>query len=100
MIQNSLRRSDLLIRWGGEEFLVILEGGNDDSAEIVAEKIRQRVAEAEFFGQKGQKFHLTVSVGIASYSESVEDYLTLIQHADEAMYQAKKQGKNLVVVDV
>jgi diguanylate cyclase (GGDEF)-like protein len=100
MIQHSLRRSDLLIRWGGEEFLVILEGGNDDSAEVVAEKIRQRVAEAEFFGQKGQKFHLTLSVGIASYSEDVEDYLTLIQHADEAMYQAKTQGKNQVIVDV
>jgi diguanylate cyclase (GGDEF)-like protein len=100
LIKDSLRRSDLLIRWGGEEFLVILEGCSNDSADTVAEKIRQRIAEAEFFDHKGQKFHLSVSVGIATYSNEVEDYLTLIKHADEAMYQAKNQGKNRVIVDV
>lgn len=95
-MRASLRSSDIICRWGGEEFLVALRNCDLVDAERIAETIRQTVANADFTFE-GQPIPTTVSLGVAKLrpGESVED---LIGRADSALYQAKQAGRNCVRV--
>jgi diguanylate cyclase (GGDEF)-like protein len=98
-IRNSLRQVDLMVRYGGEEFIIVLPGTDLEGGITVAEKIRQTMASTPIEIESGETIFLTASLGVASYPPgsnlSVEE---IIQRADEAMYQAKIMGKNQVVV--
>lgn len=84
------RKSDTVCRMGGDEFTVILsEVEIPEQAGLVAERIIQALSQP--FDLNGEVYHLSCSLGIAQYPEHGEDGETLIKHADEAMYQAKKQ---------
>ena len=89
--KKTLRRSDIAIRYGGEEFLIILPHTDLDAAKIAAERIRKNIEKLNVDGVK-----VTVSIGIAdnSLSPRLED---LIRKADQALYIAKRTGKNRVV---
>ena len=93
LLKNNLRESDVVARWGGEEFLILLKGVNEVIATQKIEKLRQEV-EAFDFTKVG---HLTASFGIACKEESDDDE-SLLLRADKALYEAKHQGKNRVVV--
>jgi polar amino acid transport system substrate-binding protein len=87
------RESDIVGRWGGEEFLIICQQSKIDGALTVAEKICHAI-EKEVFANK---VTVTASFGVAEYSEKTK--LTVIVRADNALYKAKKEGKNKVVAD-
>jgi diguanylate cyclase (GGDEF)-like protein/PAS domain S-box-containing protein len=91
LLLGSTRKLDLVARWGGEEFLVLLQEVNQDQALHLAEKIRHKIAQARF--GKGQT--LTVSIGstLAGCEDTLDD---LNLKADKALYEAKLNGKNQV----
>lgn len=91
------RRTDILFRYGGEEFLVILPNTKAAQAQHLAENWRVHVEQAQI-SAKHQFVHITVSAGIACYPEQATTAFNLIQTADEALYQAKAAGRNQVVM--
>lgn len=93
-VQESLRASDLVFRYGGEEFVVILNGIDMDKAFKLAEKIRRGV-EKDYFVDKDQKMIVTVSIGVACVREG-DTESSLFERADKALYAAKGNGRNQV----
>jgi len=93
-VQDSLRASDLVFRYGGEEFVVLLNGTREENAFKLADKIRQGV-EKEYFVDKEQKLKVTISLGVACVREG-ETEIELFERADKAMYVAKRKGRNKV----
>ncbi|MFN4311346.1 MAG: diguanylate cyclase [Ferrovibrio sp.] len=93
-IRASLRSSDIICRWGGDEFQVALRNCDLINAERVAETIRQTVENAGF-SYEGHSIPATVSVGVAVLRAS-EDVQSLTGRADAALYQAKQSGRNCV----
>jgi diguanylate cyclase (GGDEF)-like protein len=92
------RSSDLVVRFGGEEFVVMLMNTNVEGAAVVAEEIRKRVEELRIENE-GIKSVITVSLGVASLiPENGMEPDELIEAADRALYKAKKDGRNKVVV--
>lgn len=91
VLSRGTRSPDLVGRWGGEEFLVVLPQTDLEQAKIVAEKLRLAIA-AENMSVVG---HKTASFGVAShkFEESLDE---LLERADQALYEAKKKGRNLV----
>lgn len=91
-ISHTIRGSDAGCRWGGDEFFIILQGAPLDVAGRVGERIRSSVEASEMpFGK-----NVTVSVGAASFDPEKDNELQLFKNADEALYQAKKAGRNAV----
>lgn len=97
VINGSIRRSDLLIRYGGEEFLVLLQDVKNGMAETVAEKIRAQVEMTAFDLGSGVSINKTISVGVAEYPDDGNTLYKAIKFADVALYAAKNQGRNRVV---
>jgi diguanylate cyclase (GGDEF)-like protein len=91
------RRTDILFRYGGEEFLVILPNTNATQARHLAENWRVHVEQAQVLA-KHQAVNITLSAGVACYPEQGTTAFNLIQAADEALYQAKAAGRNQVVM--
>jgi diguanylate cyclase (GGDEF)-like protein len=96
-IQAELRQSDVIGRYGGEEFVVILSSADAAAAQPIAERIRQRVAEISVPGF-GKPIHLTCSIGIATSDMLGVWGEHLIARADEAVYAAKRCGRNCVQI--
>ncbi len=94
-IGDWVRKSDTFARWGGEEFVIILPQTSLETANVLAEKLREKVAEYNF----SDKLDVTCSFGVAQYHnmESISDFL---KHVDDALYRAKGAGKNIVVSDI
>ncbi len=93
-IKAALRGFDLVGRYGGEEFVVLLENTSLHTARQVAERIRRRIA-GEPVQIQGVALTMSLSQGLALYSEG-EDVQTLLRRADQAMYRAKAAGRNCV----
>ena len=91
-MQNALRSSDFVGRWGGEEFMLVLPGCHIDDAIMVAERIRQRI-EADTRLPDGR--HVTASLGVtvAGSSDTLDG---LYGRLDEELYKAKHRGRNCV----
>lgn len=97
IIQNSMRESDIAARYGGDEFVVILPQTGKKEATAFAEKIRQGIKEFEFYGEDVlPEGPVTASLGISTFPEDGSGNNALIQAADDALYQAKLEGKNKV----
>ena len=97
-LHGCLRREDLLVRYGGEEFCVLLPEVALDHAALLAERARAAVERAgcQF---RGKQIPLTISVGVALLiRDSAEDIERLVSRADEALYSAKASGRNRVVI--
>jgi diguanylate cyclase (GGDEF)-like protein len=95
-IQAELRYTDVLARYGGDEFIVLLPETPGKGAHEVAERIRDAVAGSPL-EVDGKRIDLSVSIGIADYPEHGNTMDAIIARADRAMYQAKQQGRNRVV---
>ena len=96
ILKQGIRQADLLCRYGGDEFVMLLSQTPPDQAMVLAERLRQRIAQS-FMNRLEQRCKVTVSIGVAGLGPemSTED---LIKEADEAHYRAKQAGKNRVAV--
>lgn len=97
VIKLYIRDVDILCRYGGEEFIIILPQTPEREAHRIAERIRMEVEKAEFGGGNGiPALKVTISVGISSYPENRRSEDELINAVDQALYRAKGSGKNTV----
>jgi diguanylate cyclase (GGDEF)-like protein len=94
LMRDCSRPSDILCRNGGEEFLILLPGVAPTEAAIVAERLRGRI-EGRDISQVG---HITVSAGVAQWPAAGPDVAQAFHAADAALYAAKQQGRNRVVL--
>ncbi len=94
-IRHAVRNVDPVFRYGGDEFVVILNGSDIEGAMEIAERIRKHIERRVFLIQ-GLKMNTTVSVGVANYPVHTTDAEVLIKLADEAMFSAKKGARNAV----
>jgi diguanylate cyclase (GGDEF)-like protein len=92
-----LRAVDILSRFGGEEFLILLPSTNQEEAYLIAERLRKTVAGSPFTTEN-LSIPITISSGVAVIKEKNATLSDLISHADKAMYQSKKSGRNCVSV--
>lgn len=98
IIRKTIRKSDILIRYGGEEFLIlIMEIEQDGVSYNIAEKIRVAVEEAKIALPSGGFIKKTLSMGVAEHPADGEQLYQVIKYADVALYQAKTQGRNKVL---
>jgi diguanylate cyclase (GGDEF)-like protein len=97
VLEDKLRRADILCRYGGEEFVVILPEINLKNATIVAEKLRKAIINKMKYDDHQSKT-ITISVGVASFPENSTDEEIILGMADQALYQAKESGRNKVCV--
>ena len=96
-IASTIRIGDVMIRYGGEEFLCVLPGASQQDAHFVAERIRVLVKDT-ILKNDNQEIRVTVSLGTVSYpNKDINDIQQFINMADEAMYNAKESGRNRVV---
>jgi diguanylate cyclase (GGDEF)-like protein len=95
-VRECVRRGDVLIRRGGEEFILVMPDTPEETARVVAERIRQRLRKRPVRAGPGLRVSQTVSIGVAAYGG--ESAALLEQRADAAMYAAKEAGRDRVVV--
>lgn len=94
VIRQSARETDVVSRFGGDEFALVLPDTGGEGAFAVGERIRERIAAHEFLAADGLNIHLTGSVGVATLPDVAASSEELVQAADKAMYAVKESGKN------
>jgi len=95
--ETAIREGDVLIRYGGEEFLCVLPGANQKDAVVVAERIRIMVMDSSVINVE-QEIKVTISLGTATYpNPNISSCEQFVKYADEAMYTAKETGRNRIV---
>jgi len=98
-LRRSIRGLDLACRYGGEEFIIVMPETNMAVAGIVAERLRRRTASEPFVVRGGQgEIEVTVSIGLASLAAG-DGVADVLKRADQALYRAKREGRNRVVAD-
>lgn len=94
VIRGSARETDVVARFGGDEFSVVLPDTGSEGAFAVGERVRDRLAAHRFLGTAGLDIHLTASVGVATLPDVAASAEELVHAADTAMYRVKDSGKN------
>jgi diguanylate cyclase (GGDEF)-like protein len=99
LLTKVCRESDCVVRWGGEEFLIVSRFSNRDEAPLMAERIRHHIEQTDFVMDDGQSLKKTCSIGYACYPFLREypfalSWEQVIGTADQALYAAKKSGRN------
>lgn len=97
MLNNSIRSGDYLFRLGGEEFLAVLVDVDLEGAMYAADKLRRRVSAEPIPLPKGEQLAVTISIGVALHGGH-PDYQHALQRADQALYQAKSEGRDRIVL--
>jgi len=97
ILKQSVRKVDIVARYGGEEFAVLAIDTDIDNTCTLAEKIRKQI-EFHSFKTENHPLKVTISLGVASISKDVSNYLDLIKRADNSLYKAKEGGRNRVCV--
>lgn len=102
LVKASLRDLDVVARYGGEEFLVICTNTATHEAALLAERLRQQVASHQIEIPDGagrrKTIQISISIGVAGLGASIDSKDKLVQAADQAMYRAKEEGRNRVIV--
>jgi len=99
-IKRSIRGIDLACRYGGEEFVIVMPETDMAVAAMVAERLRRRIAAEPFAIQQGARsVPVTLSIGIAALRRRDDSAASLLKRADQALYRAKRDGRNRVVPD-
>jgi diguanylate cyclase (GGDEF)-like protein len=96
VIKKSVREVDIVIRYGGDEYTILLIETGRLGAAVVAERIRKTIADTALFINENLSVTLTASLGFACYPEDSHSKLELLEMADRAMYHGKGRGKNIV----
>ena len=95
VLKNTAREDDIVNRYGGEEFTIILPGIEKKSISVLAERLRKTVEKEEFFREDVQpQGRLTISLGGATFPDDADDFEQLIAKADQALYYSKENGRN------
>lgn len=97
VLLENIRKSDLAARIGGEEFLILFENGDADIVFEIAQRIREKIEKMPIKIIGFDIFHLTISLGFCSLTPKDETFEELLKRADDALYRAKKEGRNRVV---
>ena len=92
-LQSLQRETDISGRYGGEEFSVILPDTDADQASVMAERLRTSIASTEI-RHEGQVLQVTISLGISQISPQMQDYKQWLEQSDQALYHAKRSGRN------
>lgn len=99
IILESITENDTAFRYGGEEFIVLLKDVDIKDAYKKAETIRKKLSSSKIYvADDDDKYKITVSCGIANCPEHSASYYELLEYADKALYEAKSDGKNIVVI--
>jgi len=99
-IRKSIRNIDLACRYGGEEFVIVMPETDMAVAAMVAERLRRRIASEPFAIQQGARnLEVTISIGIAAIGAPGDNAAAILKRADQALYRAKRGGRNRVVPD-
>ena len=99
-VSRNLRNFDMVTRFGGEEFVIIMPDASLEAAGLVAERLRQRIAGEPFtIADPAVKLSITISLGVASTEDVHEQPDALIRRADKALYEAKGRGRNRVILE-
>jgi len=96
ILRGNVREGDIVIRYGGDEFTLVLPRTDTEEAREVAERIRKAIREHVFLGREGGSVHVTASIGIATYPEDAKSREELIDQADRAMYRGKEAARDTV----
>jgi diguanylate cyclase (GGDEF)-like protein len=94
VVRGSARETDVVARFGGDEFAVVLPDTGAEGAFAVGERVRQRIAAQHFLADDGLAIRLTASIGVATLPDAATAPDELLQAADMAMYAVKQSGKN------
>lgn len=97
VLKVNIREADLAIRYGGEEFLILLHNATNEGALNVAEKIHKSFGRLSFDVGAGESIKKTISIGIAKYPDDADSIWKTIKFADTALYEAKNTGRNKIV---
>lgn len=97
-IRRNIRQTDIPIRWGGEEFLIVLPETGLEEAYSIAERVRKDIGETKFECNKKRGFKITVTCGVSIYDKN-QDVHENIERVDKALYTGKREGKNRTVVN-
>lgn len=98
VLQARVRRTDVVARTGGEEFLVLLPSTDASAAQRVAEDLRRATKKERYDNGEGDAFNVTISGGIVTWQENLTSVRDLLSRCDRSLYQAKRQGRNRMVV--
>lgn len=99
-VRKSIRNIDLACRYGGEEFVIVMPETDMAVATMVAERLRRRIASEPFSVQQGSSsLEVTISIGLAALAEPDDNAAAVLKRADQALYRAKRDGRNRVVPD-
>lgn len=96
ILEEEARRTDVVARYGGEEFVLVLDETDEEGAVQVAERIRERIAAATIHGDFG-RVSVTASLGVCTWPQRAATMAELLERADQALYEAKRSGRNRVV---
>lgn len=96
ILKKFLRQTDVVIRYAGDEFTVLLPAADQNRAQILAERLIEEVSKNIFKGKDNQDIRLTISVGYSTYPADADEMDKLIDLADKALYLSKQRGKNKV----
>ncbi|HLL55635.1 MAG TPA: diguanylate cyclase [Myxococcaceae bacterium] len=96
VLKSCVRDNDVVARYGGDEYVVMLRGTDSGGALKVAERIRRTFETTRFLAKDGISAQVTTCIGVASFPEHTQDKATLLDFADRAMYRGKKSSRNVV----
>lgn len=98
LLKSRFRIMDVRGRWGGEEFVVAFYGEEEDTARMIVQRVLDELRNIAFIGDRGEKFHVTFSAGVATYPRAGRTVEELFRNVDEKLYLAKASGRNCIVI--
>ena len=97
-LKKVVREGDIVVRYGGDEYIVVLPNTDKKTTAIIAERIRKEISKEPFYAFGNKKFNISITLGVASYPEDAKNRDELIGKADKAMYKGKLSGRDKVVL--
>lgn len=96
VVKNVIRKEDIFARFGGEEFVLVMQNISKEKGSERLDQIRKKVEETVMYGHGDKNVSITVSIGVAYFLPNLDNFESIIKKADLALYKAKKNGKNRI----